>query len=185
MNRRNPYEVLGIGPDASSEEVKSAFHREALRWHPDTNPDDPSAETRFKAAAEAYEMLCATRNRRLPPDVRSGGATGFSGFDSGRGCGRGRGRGCGRRFHRGSWAGGWTGVSRSHLPEITLSPGEALAGCEGRIALDSVLGGTMLVLRLPPDLKDGDVVLVDGLTREGASGFAGEIRLRINIDPKI
>ena len=58
MAKRDYYEVLGVGRDASADEVKRAFKKLALKWHPDRNPDGrKEAEDKFKAIAEAYEVL--------------------------------------------------------------------------------------------------------------------------------
>ena len=54
---RNPYEVLGISPSADAAELKSAYRRLALRYHPDRNPGDKEAEERFKEISEAYATL--------------------------------------------------------------------------------------------------------------------------------
>ena len=51
------YEVLGVSKDASQEEIRLAFRRLAKEYHPDRNPDDPSAEAKFKEINEAYEVL--------------------------------------------------------------------------------------------------------------------------------
>ena len=97
------YETLGVSRDASLEQIKSAFRNQALRWHPDRNPDDPGAERRFKAAAEAYEILRDPEKRSLYDSGRrlNHSGTAFSGFGRGgkrgRGCGQGRGRRCARR----------------------------------------------------------------------------------------
>lgn len=58
------YEILGVGRDATSEEIKRAFRRVARATHPDANPEDPTAEARFKDAAEAYEVLSDPDRRR-------------------------------------------------------------------------------------------------------------------------
>lgn len=57
MDKRDYYEVLGVSKDASADEIKKAYRKLALKYHPDKNPDDKSAEEKFKEAAEAYEVL--------------------------------------------------------------------------------------------------------------------------------
>ncbi len=61
--RRDYYEVLGVARDASPEEIKRAYRRLAVKYHPDRNPDDPEAEERFKEAAEAYAVLSDPEKR--------------------------------------------------------------------------------------------------------------------------
>ncbi|MFA8449466.1 MAG: molecular chaperone DnaJ [Bacteroidales bacterium] len=56
-NKRDYYEVLGVDKSASEQEIKKAYRKMALKYHPDKNPDDNSAEDKFKEAAEAYEVL--------------------------------------------------------------------------------------------------------------------------------
>lgn len=58
------YEILGVARDASSEEIKRAFRSRARDSHPDANPDDPTAESRFRKIAEAYEVLSDPERRR-------------------------------------------------------------------------------------------------------------------------
>ncbi len=58
------YEILGVGRDANEAEVKTAFRRLARELHPDVNDHDPEAEEKFKAAAEAYEVLSDPERRR-------------------------------------------------------------------------------------------------------------------------
>jgi molecular chaperone DnaJ len=57
MAKRDYYDVLGLGRDAAEADVKKAYRRLAMKFHPDRNPDDPSAEGKFKEASEAYEVL--------------------------------------------------------------------------------------------------------------------------------
>lgn len=57
MSEKSLYEELEVAPDASQEEIRRAFRKAALRWHPDRNPDSPEAEGRFKRVSEAYRIL--------------------------------------------------------------------------------------------------------------------------------
>jgi molecular chaperone DnaJ len=84
MTKRDYYEVLGIGRNASKEEIRKAYRKLAMQYHPDRNPDDQTAEAKFKEAAEAYEVLNndekKTRYDRFGHDgVKSGfGSQGFT-----------------------------------------------------------------------------------------------------------
>ena len=64
MAKRDYYETLGVGKGASASEIKKAYRKLALKYHPDKNPDDTSAEERFKEAAEAYEALSDDTKRQ-------------------------------------------------------------------------------------------------------------------------
>ena len=57
MEKRDFYEVLDVSKNASKEDIKKAYRKQALKYHPDKNPGDRDAEEKFKEAAEAYEVL--------------------------------------------------------------------------------------------------------------------------------
>lgn len=86
MAKRDYYEVLGVSRDAPAEEIKKAFRKLAMKFHPDANPDDQNAEEKFKEIAEAYEILSDTDKRAQYDRFGHAGVNGqgfgggFSGF---------------------------------------------------------------------------------------------------------
>jgi molecular chaperone DnaJ len=86
MAKRDYYEVLGLNRDASEEDVKKAYRKLAMKWHPDRNPENPKAEERFKEAKEAYEILSDASKRQaydrfghagVDPTAAAGAGAGF------------------------------------------------------------------------------------------------------------
>ncbi len=84
MGKRDYYEVLGVSKNASKEEIKKAYRKQALKYHPDKNPGDKKAEEHFKEAAEAYEIL---RNDDKRARYDRYGHAGVSGAGNGFGAG--------------------------------------------------------------------------------------------------
>jgi len=82
-DKRDYYEVLGVSKSASESEIKKAYRKLALKYHPDKNPDDASAEAKFKEAAEAYDVLSNAEKKQRYDQFghagMSGGAGGFGG----------------------------------------------------------------------------------------------------------
>lgn len=92
MSKKDYYETLGVAKNASEEELKKAYRRLAMKYHPDRNPGDKSAETKFKEAKEAYEILSDPQKRSaydqfghaaVDPSMAGQGGAGFGGFGGG------------------------------------------------------------------------------------------------------
>jgi len=86
MAKRDYYEVLGVDKNASEDDIKKAYRRIAIKYHPDRNPGDKEAEEKFKEAAEAYDVLHDPQKRQQYDQFGfngPGGMGGFGGFGGG------------------------------------------------------------------------------------------------------
>ena len=145
MAKRDYYEVLGVPKNASDEDIKKAYRKLAMKFHPDRNQGDAEAEVKFKEAKEAYEILSDAEKRGaydqyghagVDPNMRGGpgGAQGFGGFADAFGDIFGdifgqarRQQGGGRQVYRGN--------DLSYAMEVTLE--EAAEGKEAQIRIPS------------------------------------------------
>src|SRR5215813_1359234 len=87
MSKRDYYEVLGVEKTATEADIKKAYRRLAMKYHPDRNPNNAEAEEQFKECKEAYEVLAdaekrATYDRFGHEGLRNAGAGGFSAADA-------------------------------------------------------------------------------------------------------
>ncbi|MCX8043255.1 MAG: molecular chaperone DnaJ [Desulfobacterota bacterium] len=86
MTKRDYYEILGVPRNASADDIKKAYRKLALQYHPDRNPGDKECEEKFKEASEAYEVLRDPEKRSLydrfgHDGLRNSGFSGFTGFE--------------------------------------------------------------------------------------------------------
>ena len=146
-NKKDFYDILGINRDASDDDIKKAYRKLAMKFHPDRNPDSKDAEDKFKEAKEAYEILSEPEKRRaydtyghagVNPNLSGGpggfnSGEGFGGFSEAFGdifgeiFGGGRGRG-GQQVYR--------GADLRYNMEITLE--QAARGTETKIRIPSL-----------------------------------------------
>ena len=80
MAKRDYYEVLGVNKNASEDEIKKAYRKIAIKYHPDRNPGNKEAEEKFKEAAEAYDVLHDKQKRQQYDQFGFDGPTGAGGF---------------------------------------------------------------------------------------------------------
>ncbi len=85
MSKRDYYDVLGVPKNASTDELKKAYRKLAIKFHPDKNPDDKDAEEKFKEAAEAYDVLSNPEKKSRYDQFGHAGMGGGSGFGGGGG----------------------------------------------------------------------------------------------------
>ncbi|MEW9898901.1 molecular chaperone DnaJ [Chitinivorax sp. PXF-14] len=145
MSKKDYYEVLGLNRDVSEDDIKKAYRKLAMKYHPDRNPDNPQAEEKFKEAKEAYEILSDDQKRAaydqyghagVDPQagMGGGGGQGFGGFADAFGdifgdiFGGGRGGGGRSNVYR--------GADLRYNLEITLE--EAARGCEKQIRIPTM-----------------------------------------------
>lgn len=83
MSKRDYYEVLGVSKNASEAEIKKAYRQLAIKYHPDKNPDDKTAEDKFKEAAEAYEVLSNPEKKQRYDQFGHSGMGNSGGFGGG------------------------------------------------------------------------------------------------------
>jgi len=145
MSKRDFYDVLGVNRDASDEDIKKAYRKMAMKYHPDRNPDSKEAEEKFKQCKEAYEILSDGQKRAAYDQYGHAGVdqnAGAGGFRGGQGYGDfadafsdifGDIFGGGRAGSGGGRAQVFRGADLRYNMEITLE--EAARGCERQIRI--------------------------------------------------
>lgn len=195
--QRDYYEILGVPKNASDDEIKKAYRKLALKYHPDRNPGDKEAEAKFKEASEANEVLSDKQKRARYDQFGHAGvggntASGGNPFGSGTytfngqnfnfGFGDGEGfddifstlfgfGGRGARQHRGA----------DYRTMLTISFEEAIFGTTKTIQVD----GKEIKLKIPQGIDDGQSIRVRGHggPAPDKDGIAGDLLVQIRVKP--
>lgn len=194
------YAVLGVDTDASENDIKKAYRKLARTYHPDANPDDPSAEQRFKEITEANTVLSDPKQRQEYDQLRAMGPG--ARFTGGPGSGQGGfedifsglfGQAGGARqggfsdifggFSGGGGGGGFGGFQQPAAKGANLKTGVSITFAEsihGTTKYVTASHGAHHEVRIPAGVKDGQTVRVKGKGQRGAGG-SGDLMVRISV----
>ena len=204
MAKRDYYEVLGVSKNASDDEIKKAYRKLALKYHPDRNPGDKAAEEKFKEASEAHEVLSDKQKRARYDQFGhagvNGGATGGNPFGAGQG---GAFNFNGQTFNfdfsnfqsRGGsplddilgamfgFGGGARGPRRGadYRTTVTLDFKEAIFGANKTITID----GKEIKVKIPAGIDDGQAIRLKGRGGDAPEkgGEKGDLYVQIKVKP--
>ena len=202
MANRNPYEVLGVKPEASEDELRRAYRKLAKSYHPDLNPGNKAAEARFKEIAGAYDLL-SDKDKRARFDRGEIDASGaerqpaysYRGYAEDAPGAKYRAAGAGGEgidpeglddlfamFGRGARREGGTIRMRGpdHHFTLTVEFLDAINGARQRLALPE----HSLDVTIPPGVRDGQVLRLKGQGGPGLGGGpAGDALIEVHVAP--
>lgn len=201
---KDPYQNLGVSPQASSEEIKKAYRKLTKQYHPDRNPGDAAAEEKFKDVSTAYEVLGDAKKRALYDEFGEMSLT--QGFDADRaraykaqrGGFPGGGMNPGDVFHdfdgakatsfedllTAMFRGGRQAPSRRGSDvrgDISVSLMDALRGVRVPLRIDSQSGGRTLDVKVPQGMPDGGKLRLRGQGGQGQPN--GDVILTVRVKP--
>ena len=203
------YQVLGVAKNAGKDDIQKAYRKLARKYHPDMNPDDKTAQDKFKRIQEAYDVLSDKEKRaaydQYGPEfekVRSGGSWQGGGFDGvdveqifGRGGGGGFQGGFGDFFEQ-VFAGGGSPQRRPQQRqprrvkgsdirhEVNIPFNTAILGGKTELAINKGNGAETLTVTIPPGVDTGSKIRLRGQGQVSPNGGqAGDLILQLNVAP--
>ena len=195
MSKRDYYEVLGVSKNASDDEIKKAYRKLAIKYHPDKNPGDKEAEEKFKEVSEAHEVLSDKQKRARYDQFGHAGVNGGAGNPFGNG-GNPFGNFNGQSFSFDFGGGGLDDILGSlfgfgpgaHRPrrgtdyrtQVTVTFEESIFGTEKQISAN----GANLKVKIPAGIDDGMQIRLRG--KGGAApeqGEPGDLYVVIHVKP--
>ena len=191
---RDYYEILGVNRNATPQEIKKAYRKLAVRYHPDKNPGDKTAEEKFKEASNAYSVLSDTEKRRVydtrgHAGVHGMGFEGYATMDDifahlnlddifGRaglgGFGDAFGDVFGPQRHPPQYARG-----RDLRMNLTISFADAILGSQKEVSVQ----GKNITLKIPAGIKGGQTLRIRGQGQAISLGEAGDLLVTISVHP--
>lgn len=191
MSKRDYYEVLGVAKGASDDEIKKAFRKLAVKYHPDKNPGDKEAEEKFKEINEAYSVLSDKTKRSRYDQFGHAGVGGDGGGDPFAGFRGANGQSFNFDFGGGGFedilgsifgfGGGFRGArrGRDYRTSITIDFEEAIFGATKTISVD----GNQTKLKIPAGIFDGQSIRLAGKGGEAptADGQRGDLYVEVRV----
>lgn len=193
MSKRDYYEVLGVNKGASDDEIKKAFRKLAVKYHPDKNPGDKTAEEKFKEINEAYSVL-SDKTKRSRYDQFGHAGVGGDGGGNPFGGGFGGFGGNGQSFNFDFGGGGFEDIinamfggggfraarrGRDFRTSITIDFEDAIFGATKTISVE----GDQIKLKIPAGIYDGQSIRLAGKGGEApsADGQRGDLYVEVRV----